>query len=542
MGSKKIGLPQGVSDTLFDRYIGKAKLESALLQNFTKHGFRTVATPTFEYVDVFDVSNDYSERTAYKFSDDEGRLMALRCDSSSPIARMVGSYFKNSAQPLKISYNQPVYKRQVPLGGKRHEIGQSGVELIGGLDEFSDNLEMLELAAQSLEIAELNDFKIELGHAELFCMVADRLPLGRAERELLHDYMESKNVAALSELLAPYKDKHQSTCDLLGAMPQLFGDRSALEKAKQLFCTIPEATEILESLEKLYDCLCEQGLCDKISFDFGLVQQFGYYTGIIFSGYSTGSGEALLSGGRYDKLYGEYGEHRNAIGFVVNIDAILDVKSEQPQELLRPLRLALTKGRLQKNACKLMESAGMDMSEINSGTRKLIVPVEGGKYELILAKAADVITYVTHGVCDIGLVGKDTMQEHEGGYYELLDTGFGRCKFAVAAPKGFSYEAVDGSLNVATKYPRVTKNFFASKGLNVDIIKIDGSVELAPLLGLADVIVDIVETGETLRANGLEVVEEISDISARIIANIASMKLRKNEIEELISLMDENNR
>ncbi len=537
MSNNRIGLPQGTADTLFDRYIKKQELHTVLLDIFNSNGYRSIATPTFEYADVFDLAGDYSDKSAYRFSDDEGRMMALRCDSSTPIARMISSSFKNSSFPLKISYNQSVFKRQASYGGKRHEISQSGVELIGGTDEFADNIEIIRLAIKALKASGLKDFKVELGHAALFETVVEKLPLERNERERAHRYMESKNVAALVELLKGVDKEYSEISSLLCAMPQLFGDKDVFLRANELFADIKDAKQILLSLEKMYNTLCEEGCGEYISFDFGLVQQYEYYTGIVFSAYSAGFGEALLSGGRYDKLYGRFGEERTAIGFAVNVDSILDIK-EGEKNIERPLRLALTKGRLQKNACKLMEAAGLDMGEVGSDTRKLIIPIQNGRYELVLAKAADVITYVTHGVCDIGLVGKDTMREQGGSYYELLDTGFGRCRFAVAAPSGFSYDGIDGSLTIATKYPKVATAFFESKGLNVEIIKIDGSVELAPLLGLADAIVDIVETGETLRANGLTVVEDITDISARIISNIASMKLRKDEIEELITLLD----
>ncbi len=536
MSNKRIGLPQGTTDTLFDRYIKKQELQTSLLGVFNDRGYRTIATPTFEYADVFDLAGDYSDESAYRFSDDEGRMMALRCDSSTPIARMVSSCFKNSSFPLRISYNQSVYKRQASYGGKRHEMSQSGVELIGATDEFDANLEIVRLSIEALKSSGLKNFKVELGHAALFDIVVGKLPLDKGECERLHRYMETKNVAALFELLKNFDDENKKICELLCAMPGLFGDKDEMLKAKKLFADIKEANQILSTLEHLYNRLCDEGYGEYISFDFGLVQQFDYYTGIIFSAYSAGFGEALLSGGRYDRLYGRFGEERSAIGFVVNVDSIIDIKQNE-KNIDRPLRLALTKGRLQKNACKLMEAAGLDMGEVGSDTRKLIIPIQNGRYELVLAKAADVITYVTHGVCDIGLVGKDTMREQGGSYYELLDTGFGRCRFAVAAPNGFSYEEIDGTLTIATKYPKVAKTFFEGKGLNVEIIKIDGSVELAPLLGLADAIVDIVETGETLRANGLTVVEDITDISARIISNIASMKLRKDEIEELISML-----
>ena len=205
---------------------------------------------------------------------------------------------------------------------------------------------------------------------------------------------------------------------------------------------------------------------------------------------------------------------------------------------MKPLRIALTKGRLEKETIALLERIGYDCGAVHNKGRKLILPV-GNSLEVVLAKAADVITYVEHGVCDLGVVGKDTIMENGTSFYEVLDLGFGRCKFALAAPKGSDFFSGYTSRTIATKYPNVARNYFESKAMDIRFIKIEGSVELAPLLGLSDAIVDIVETGTTLKENGLEVVDTICDISARLIVNTASLKLRKAEIEGLVAQMEQ---
>ncbi len=199
---------------------------------------------------------------------------------------------------------------------------------------------------------------------------------------------------------------------------------------------------------------------------------------------------------------------------------------------MRPIRIALTKGRLEKNSITLFEEMGLDCSELKNKGRRLVLPVD--KYEVVLAKAADVITYVEHGVCDIGIVGKDTIAENNRSFYEVTDLGFGKCKFALATKSGAEFWGGYDVKCIATKYPNVARKFFESKGMDVRIIKIEGSVELAPLLELSDAIVDIVETGATIKENGLEVIEDIMPISARVIVNMASMKLRKEEIESFL--------
>ena len=200
---------------------------------------------------------------------------------------------------------------------------------------------------------------------------------------------------------------------------------------------------------------------------------------------------------------------------------------------MKPIRIALTKGRLENKTVELLERLGYDCTNARKKGRKLIMPIGNGEIEVVLAKAADVVTYVESGVCDMGVVGKDTIMEKGGTFYEVADLGFGKCRFAVATLKEKDLYEGYRTLTIASKYVNVAKNYFEQKNMDVDVVKIEGSVELAPVLGLADAIVDIVETGTTLKENGLVVKEEVCPVSARLIVNIASMKLRKKEIEEL---------
>ena len=202
------------------------------------------------------------------------------------------------------------------------------------------------------------------------------------------------------------------------------------------------------------------------------------------------------------------------------------------------IRIALTKGRLEKKTLALLEHSGYDVSELRSGSRKLIFRLPDSNIELVLSKAADVITYVEQGVCDMGVVGKDTIMEKGGAFYETLDLGFGKCRMAEAAPVGFR-EDRQRPLRVATKYPSIARRFYAAQSREIEIIKLNGSIELAPLLGLSDVIVDIVETGTTLRENDLKVITEFMPISARFIANKASYPFKKKALTTLLEKLQE---
>ncbi|MDU1309299.1 MULTISPECIES: ATP phosphoribosyltransferase [Clostridium] len=199
------------------------------------------------------------------------------------------------------------------------------------------------------------------------------------------------------------------------------------------------------------------------------------------------------------------------------------------------ISIAMTKGRLEKETIKLLDKANFGTEELKNKGRKLVFndTIEDIKYFLV--KAADSITYVEHGVADIGVVGKDTLMESDNNYYEVLDLEIGKCNFIVASlPEKDVFKKV-GHIKIGTKYPKVAREYFKKRGMDVEIIKIEGSVELAPILGLCDAIVDIMETGTTLKENGLIVFDRICDISARVIVNKASFKMKKEEIGAFIN-------
>ena len=197
------------------------------------------------------------------------------------------------------------------------------------------------------------------------------------------------------------------------------------------------------------------------------------------------------------------------------------------------LSVALPKGRLGEKVYAMFEKAGYACPSIHDGSRKLIFesPENGVRYFWV--KPSDVAIYVERGAADIGVAGKDILLEYEPDIYELLDLGIGKCRMAVAAPNGF-YDDTQRTLRVATKFSRIAARHYLQKGRDIDIIHLNGSIEIAPILGLSDVIVDIVETGTTLKENDLSVIETVVPISARLIANKASYKFESERIEALV--------
>lgn len=198
------------------------------------------------------------------------------------------------------------------------------------------------------------------------------------------------------------------------------------------------------------------------------------------------------------------------------------------------ITIALAKGRLADLSMDLLEHCGIDCSEARSSSRKLIFDDDNSGVRLILVKPVDVPTYVDHGAADIGIAGSDTIMEYGGSLYEMSDLGFGCCRMVVAGPDDKNGGIIKANMRVATKYPNIAADYFRRKGQTVDIIKLNGSVELGPLVGLSDVIVDLVETGSTLKENGLHVIDEVCQVSARLIVNRASLKTKHRTIMNIV--------
>ena len=247
---------------------------------------------------------------------------------------------------------------------------------------------------------------------------------------------------------------------------------------------------------------------------------------MIFKGFISGVPDSVLSGGRYDKLMRRMKRKSKAVGFAVYLDTLerVDLHADEiPQD--RMLNVALPKGRLGEKVYAMFEAAGFPCPSIREPNRKLIFENKEAGVRYFWVKPSDVAIYVERGAADIGVAGKDILLEYEPDVYELLDLDIGKCRMAVAAPKDFEDDP-NRTLRVATKFSKIAADHYASKGRDIDIVHLNGSIEIAPILGLTDVIVDIVETGATLKENNLEVKENIVPISARLIANKSSYKFK----------------
>lgn len=533
MNRYQISTPEGTRDLLFAPARRLRTVEQRVRQSLEDRGYSEVITPAIEYYDVFAQANPaVGQENMLKIVDRAGRICVARPDNTTPIARIAATRLEGAELPVRLYYSQKVFRSIAEGHGHKSEFLQVGAELIGS-DGLEADLDILTAAFSALEQAEAGSFRIELGHAEIYKALIEALGVDEQTAEDIRRLIENKSFAALGDALAPYQGSaaYQALC----AMPQLFGGVEVLDQVEHMTGNM-RVLAAVAYLRRVYTALEQAGFGESVIIDLGLVHEMDYYTGIMFRGYLGGAGAAILAGGRYNALCAKFGRDLPAAGFGIDVERIAETGSEADNRQVRDtIRIALTKGRLEKKTLARMKAAGYDISELESPSRKLIFRLPNTNIEVVLAKAADVITYVEHGVCDLGVVGKDTIMEKGGSFYEMVDLGFGKCRFALATKKGKTVYGNYRTPVIATKYPEVTRAFFSRKNMDVETIKIEGSVELAPLLELADAIVDIVETGSTLKENGLEVIEDVAPISARVIVNLASAKMNKTAIQRIIS-------
>lgn len=311
-----IPTPEGTRDRLFGECRERRQVQKALLGLFQRRGFGEVSTPEVEFYDLFLRSgNPLPQEQLLKIIDRGGKIMVMRPDCTTPIARVAAAKLKHLPGPQRLYYDQTVFRSGQEHRGGRSEIAQCGVELLGAQGLRAD-IEVLALAADSLRATGLGDFHIEVGHVGYFHDLACALQLPQEDTETIRSLIEGKNFAALADFLAPYV--HTAPGKALDRLPYLFGGVEVLDEAEQLF----PSSDAVSYLRALYTALETAGYGDVFRFDLGLVHQIDYYTGVVFRGYAMGAADAVLSGGRYDGLLAVFGPDTPATGFAVDVDAV----------------------------------------------------------------------------------------------------------------------------------------------------------------------------------------------------------------------------
>ena len=321
-------IKDGTRDYMFGECELKRSIVDRLLKLFKQWGYAEIMSPTLEYYNVFNIGDTLQNEDIYKLTDEKNRLMSLRADCTMPIARIAASKLNNVALPYRLCYSQNVFNNS----NKLIETTQSGVELIGS-DDIRADIELLTLSVMSQKTFFNGNFRIELGHGQLFKVLTEEYEIDEVTAETARQLIENKNFAALETMELPVAIK---------ILPRMFGDITVLNDYLKLIknnrndysaLKNNRVEEIINYLKNIYEKLDNIGFGHCISFDLGLVHRLEYYTGIIFRGYVSGSGQTVLSGGRYDKLLNNYGKDLKAIGFGISVDEIFDIMKSQQVHL-----------------------------------------------------------------------------------------------------------------------------------------------------------------------------------------------------------------
>ena len=322
--------PEGTRDYLFEECYVKRAAEAEIHAIFKRMGYAELITPGLEFYDVFDLNSRYfPQEELYKLTDSKGRLLVLRPDSTMPIARVVATRLKDAMLPLRLFYNQPVYRFEPSLKGRSDEIVQTGIELIGSSSRMAD-VEIISAAVSVLSSVGVN-YSLELGDVGIFRELMHSLNATPAQKEEIRSLIEEKNYPALNDLLDHMGDNRITKA--LKKLPTLFGGEEVFDKAAALFQDA-RIEMLLQQLKELYLEICELNQNGKITVDLGLVNKTDYYTGLVIKGYLEGCGEEVLSGGRYDKLLSEFGYDIPAVGMAVNVDAVASAAAKLCKPLL----------------------------------------------------------------------------------------------------------------------------------------------------------------------------------------------------------------
>ena len=494
----------------------------ALRKLYAESGYRYYRMSKFEEYDFYAMNKDFLvSDNVLTFTDTNGKLMALKPDVTLSIIK--GS--RDEAGVQRVFYSETVYRPSANDCFK--EITQTGLECFGDIGT-AEVAEVIDLAAKSLmELGE--DCVVDISSLAVAEAVFDACGFSADDKRAMYEAVERKNQEKAKAILTA-QGVMQEVAD---AAMRLMWISAPLAEAIDAIEACPLAVgEAARDFLAVLTRLTQSANADKMRVDFSVVGDVNYYNGIIFKGFLKNIPTAVLSGGRYDLLMRKFKRNASAIGFAVYTDLAVGEARTSVVPADEWLNVALPKGRLGEKVYAMFDQAGYPCPSLLEESRKLVFENAEKKVRYFWVKPSDVAIYVERGIADVGVAGKDILVEYTPDVYELLDLKKGVCRMAVACPKGF-VDDPSRTLRVATKFSRVARDYYRSRGRDIDIIHLNGSIEIAPILGLSDVIVDIVETGTTLRENNLEVAETVFPISARLIANKSSMKFKQRTIDDL---------
>ncbi len=486
---------------------------------YRKYGYSQFVMSKFEEYDLYSENKDFLVSDGViTFNDTNGKLLALKPDVTLSIIK---NHKDTGDKVDRFYYNENVYR----ISESSHtykEIMQTGLECIGKLSK-NEVFEVATLACKSLELLS-GGFVLRISHIGLVNALLDEYQV--ADRAAVIGAIADKNRDGMRAALSA------SEADIFERLIKSYPSANAAFSALGEIAISEKSAEALGELRDVCENLSSAGYEKNICIDFSIINLGGYYSGIVFKGYINGISAKVLSGGRYDKLMRRVGKTSGAVGFAVYLDTLERAEAAIDTDMEQYINVALPKGRLGEKVYAMFEAAGYECPAIKEQNRKLIFENKEKKVRYFWVKPSDVAIYVERGAADIGVAGKDILLEYLPDVYELLDLDIGKCRMAVAAKKDFHDDA-EKTLRVATKFSNIARTYYAEQCRNIDIIHLNGSIEIAPILGLSDVIVDIVETGKTLLENDLVPYETIVPISARLISNKSSYGFKTEKIEKI---------
>ena len=541
--------PAGFRDVLTDEAQQRERITRAVQERFAARGYLPIETPTLEVMDVMRAGGRLAG-SPFRFFDARGDLLAMRPDVTLQVARMTATRLAGQPGPFRFRYLQRVFREaEAEMQAKARELTQMGIECIGEEGPEAD-AEVVGLLAEALDVAGARGYTLALATVGVLRALLEASGAPAWWKEQVLDAYHASNFVELDRLTAPAgagpapdaePGARASVPPVFAAairtLPRIRGGRAAIDEVRALVAPLG-CEDGLDAFARTYDLLEEAGLGERILVDFSVMSSFDYYTGLVFEAYAPGLGTPLGSGGRYDNMIAAYGESRPAAGFAFFLEQAMAAAATVPVGCENapsvpaapnpcPLRIAVPKGSLNDDTIAALAAAGLDVAGLANPGRQLIIKNPGVEY--VIVRPTDAPTFVALGAADCGICGKDSLLEADSDVVELVDLAFGACRFVVAEPAAAAGAADEryrelGSIRVATKYPGITAAHFARQGREVEIVKLHGNIELAPLTGMAERIVDITATGTTLAENDLVVVEEVLSSTARFFANACAFR------------------
>ena len=567
--------PFGFRDVIGFEAAERERITRSVQELFAQHGFAPIETPTLEVMDVVRQGGRIPS-SPFKFFDSRGDLLAMRPDVTMQVARMCATRLPEGAAEARFRYTQRVFRDvEWEVDASPREITQIGVECIGQSGAEVDR-ELIGLFVEALSQTGVSEMCVTLATVGPLRALLERSGAPESWKNAVLAAYHDSDFVELDRLCSLEDGEGHDTssiapayADVIKSLARVRGGLEAIEEARRLVAPLGCA-DGLDDLAVVYSGVsgdldaADEGGDVRLLVDFSVVSSFDYYTGVVFAAFSPHLGTSLGSGGRYDRMIEAFGASRPAAGFAFCLEQVMAATAAEEQQEVdeaaavaenpagaeevqaalghrrfpasrrRRLRIAVPKGALHAQAVECLQAAGLDVEGLRNIGRQLVIRARDVDY--IIVRPSDAPAFVAYGAADCGICGRDSLLESGAQVVELVDLGFGGCRFVVAQPKGATPQIDEryrklGSIRVATKYPNITLAHYAKTGVQVDIVRLHGNIELAPLTGMAERIVDITATGTTLRENDLEIVEEVLGSTARFFANPCSLRTDDRVVE-----------